>query len=115
VLLRYSVAINGINEICITKLDILSGQSEIKICTSYKLAGSEYETLPIGLSAEQLDSAKPVYETMPGWKENITAIRSWKDLPEAAKDYIRRLEILSGVHVSLVSVGPERDQIIHLD
>jgi adenylosuccinate synthase len=52
---------------------------------------------------------------MPGWKENITAIRSWKDLPETAKDYIRRLEILSGVHVSLVSVGPERDQIIHLD
>lgn len=115
VLLRYAVQINGINEICITKLDILSGLPEIKICISYKLDGKEYEALPVGLIPEQLAAVKPVYETMPGWTETITSVRAWKDLPAAARDYIRRLEMLSGVHVSLVSVGPERDQIIRLD
>jgi adenylosuccinate synthase len=115
VLLRYAVLINGINEICITKMDILSGLPEILICTSYNIGGNEYDTLPIGLSAEQLSTAKPTYETMPGWKEDITSVRTLKDLPQAARDYIYKLEILSGVHVSLVSVGPEREQVIRLD
>lgn len=115
VLLRYAVMINGINELCITKMDILSGLPEIKICTSYKIGSNEYDTLPVGLSAEQLAAAKPVYETLPGWVEDISSIRDMKGLPQAARDYIIKLEILSGVHVSLVSVGPERDQIIRLD
>jgi len=115
VLLKYTVAINGVNELCITKMDILSGFPEIKICTSYQLNGMGYETLPVGLSAEQLAKARPVYETLPGWTENLTGIRKWKDLPQNAQAYIHRLQELSGVQVSLVSVGPERDQIIHLD
>jgi adenylosuccinate synthase len=115
VLLRYAVMINGINELCITKMDILSGLPEIKICTSYKIGSNEFDTLPIGLSAEQLASAKPVYETVPGWEQDITSIRSVKNLPQAARDYIYKLEMQSGVHVSLVSVGPERDQVIRMD
>ncbi|NMB55330.1 MAG: adenylosuccinate synthase [Leptolinea sp.] len=115
VLLRYAVMINGVNELCITKLDILSGLPEIHICTSYKLDGRECEILPMGLLPEQMNAARPVYETLPGWKENITAVRAWKDLPKSAQDYIRQLEMLSGVHVSMISVGPERDQVIRLD
>jgi adenylosuccinate synthase len=115
VLLRYAVMINGINELCITKMDILSGLPEIKICTSYKIGSNEYDTLPVGLSAEQLAAAKPVYETLPGWKEDITSVRSVKNLPQEARDYIYRLEMQSGVHVSLVSVGPEREQVIRMD
>lgn len=115
VLLRYAVMINGINELCVTKLDVLSGLPEIKICTAYRLHRKEYDTLPVGLSPEQVAAARPVFETLPGWTENITSIRTWKNLPSTARDYIRRLEMLSGVHISLISVGPERDQIIHLD
>ena len=115
VLLRYAVLINGINELCITKMDILSGLPEIKICTSYRIGSMEYDSLPVGLSAEQLASAKPVYETLPGWTEDLTSIRSLKDLPQAARDYIYKLEMQSGVHVSLVSVGPERDQAIRME
>jgi len=115
VLLRYAVMINGINELCITKMDILSGLPEIKICNSYKIGGLEFASLPVGLSADQLATAKPVYETLPGWTENITAVRSLKDLPQAARDYIYKIEMQCGVHVSLVSVGPERDQVIRMD
>jgi adenylosuccinate synthase len=115
VLLRYTVDINGVNELCVTKLDILSGLPEVKICMAYQVEGKEYETLPFGLDAEKMATYVPVYATFPGWQEDITHVRVWKDLPKPAHEYIRRLEMISGVHVSLISVGPERDQIIRLD
>jgi adenylosuccinate synthase len=96
-------------------LDILSGLPEIKICTEYDLQGKKIEFPPIGLQSETLEKCIPVYATLPSWQEDITLIRHWKDLPAEARDYIHQLEILSGVHVSLISVGPERDQIIRLD
>lgn len=114
-LLRYAIRINGVNEMCITKLDILSGLPEIKLCVAYSKNGEKLDAPPIGLQDDQLQKCVPVYETMPGWSENITSMRQWKDLPQAAKDYIHRLEALTGVSVSLISVGPERDQIIRLD
>jgi adenylosuccinate synthase len=115
VLLRYTIAINGVNELCVTKLDILSGLPEIEICSSYQVDGRNYAALPFGLDADKMASYTPIYETLPGWQEDITNVRKWKDLPEAAQGYIQRLEVISGVHVSLISVGPERDQIIRLD
>jgi adenylosuccinate synthase len=115
ILLRYSVDINGVNELCVTKLDILSGLSEIKICTAYQVDGKNYISLPFGLDADKMASYTPVYETVPGWKEDITNVRLWKDLPKPAKEYIHRMEMVSGVHVSLISVGPEREQVIRLD
>jgi adenylosuccinate synthase len=115
ILLRYTVDINGVNELCVTKLDILSGLPEIKICTAYQVEGKNYTSLPFGLDADKMASYTPVYETVPGWKEDITSVRLWKDLPKPAKEYIHRLEMVSGVHASLISVGPEREQIIRLD
>ncbi|MEI8132271.1 MAG: adenylosuccinate synthetase, partial [Leptolinea sp.] len=101
--------------LCVTKLDILSGLPEIKICSAYQVDGKDYASLPFGLDAEKMAAYKPVYETLPGWQEDISHVRKWEDLPKAAHEYIRRMEMLVGVHVSLISVGPERDQIIRLD
>lgn len=114
-LLRYSIAINGVNELCITKLDILSGLPDINICVAYMINGDKLAAPPIGLQADQMQKCEPVYETLPGWSEDITTIRRWNDLPQAARDYIHQLETMTGVRVSLISVGPERDQIIRLD
>jgi adenylosuccinate synthase len=115
VLLRHTIEINGVNELCVTKLDILSGLPEIKICTTYFVDGKEYTRIPFGLDAEKMAGYVPIYETLPAWQQVITGVRTWENLPKAAQEYIRKLEMLSGVHVSLISVGPERDQIIRLD
>ena len=110
VLLRYAVRLNGISELAVTKLDILGGLETIKICTAYRHGGSSFIDLPLGLS--DLSSYAPVYAELPGWSENVSAIRSWEDLPSAARDYLDRLADLAGVPVHLVSVGAERDQLV---
>lgn len=115
VLLKYTCEINGVNELCVTKLDILSGIPEIKLCTAYKVKGISHDRLPFGLDANAMVEYFPEYETLPGWNEDITGVRKWNDLPVTARDYIQRLESFCGVRVSLISVGPERDQIIRLD
>lgn len=112
VLLRYTVRINGATELVLTKLDVLSGLPELKLCVGYRAHGQTYENLPMGLA--DLGSFEPVYETLPGWKQDLTAARDWSDLPPAAKLYIRRVEEISGVMVRQVSVGPERDQVVDL-
>ncbi len=114
-LLRYAIRINGINEMCITKLDILSGLTEINICIGYTMNGDRTDTPPIGLQDDLMQKCVPVYKKLPGWNEDITSARQWKDLPLPAQDYIHQLETLTGVQVSLISVGPEREQIIRLD
>jgi adenylosuccinate synthase len=110
VTVRYAVRVNGLTELAITKLDILSRFDEIKICVAYDLDGQRIEGFPA--DPETLARCQPIYETLPGWKADITAARSVGDLPPAARDYVGRLEELTGIHASTLSVGPRRDQTI---
>ena len=111
VLLKYAVRINGLTELAVTKLDILSGLEIIRLCSSYRRDGKLFTDLPFGPA--DLSPYEPVFEELPGWKEDVSAVRTWAGLPPAAKTYLERLTDLSGVPVRLVSVGPERDQIIN--
>jgi adenylosuccinate synthase len=110
VLLRYAVRINGINEMALTKLDILSGFDSIMICTSYQDGDNNYPELPMGPG--NLQNMRAIYDELPGWKKDLTAIRNWGDLPEEARTYVEKIESLVGIPVSMVSVGPERSQVI---
>ena len=110
VLLRYAVRINGINELAITKLDILSGFDQFSICSNYRKNGTDYLELPYGPG--KLTGYEPVSREFPGWQEDITSIRNWIDLPENARSYIQNIEQLIGIRIRLISVGPERDQFI---
>jgi adenylosuccinate synthase len=109
-LLRYSVRRNGMTEFVLTKLDILSGLNPVRICTAYERGGKVFRELPLGLSG--LEEFQPVYEDLPGWDADIRGIRTKADLPPAALRYIERIEKETGVPVSLVSVGSEREDII---
>jgi adenylosuccinate synthase len=112
VLLRYAVRVNGLTELALTKLDILTGLDSIKICTAYRKAESNFTNLPFGPG--DLSSFEAVYEELPGWKEDITALRTWEDLPKEARAYILYLEELCGVPIRLASVGPEREQVVEI-
>ncbi|BDQ36878.1 adenylosuccinate synthetase [Pseudodesulfovibrio nedwellii] len=108
VVLKESARLNGPTELAITKLDVLSGLKEIKLCIAYDYKGEQIAYPP----QEQNGMAyvTPVYETMPGWDEDITGARSWDDLPASAVAYLKRIEEISGVKVGIVSVGPDRVQ-----
>jgi len=108
VVLRESARLNGPTDLAITKLDVLSGLKEIKLCTAYEYRGETITYPP--QEQNGMAHATPVYETMPGWDEDITQARSWDDLPEAAVNYLRRIEEISGVKIGYVSVGPDRVQ-----
>jgi adenylosuccinate synthase len=110
VILRESVRLNGPTGIALTKLDVLDGLEELKICTAYTYRNQQVLYPP--QEENSLAEVTPVYEILPGWKENISACRTWEDLPEAAKTYVLRIEALLGVPISLISVGPDRDQTI---
>jgi len=110
VLLRYSTRINGLTELALTKLDILSGLDPIQICSAYRRADQTYTELPFGPS--DLSGYEPIYEQLPGWQADIRHARSWEHLPQAARAYILRIEKLCGVPIRLVSVGPEREQVV---
>jgi adenylosuccinate synthase len=112
VLLRYAVRINGLSELVVTKLDVLSGLPTIKVCTSYRANGKEYTDLPMGPT--DLSPFEPVYEDLPGWEADLTGVRSWSDLPRQAQNYLERIAEISGVSVCQVSVGPEREQVVDL-
>jgi adenylosuccinate synthase len=108
VVLKESARLNGPTELAITKLDVLSGLKEVKLCVGYEYKGETVAYPP----QEQNGMAfvTPVYETMPGWDEDITGARSWDDLPENAVKYLKRIEEISGVKIGIVSVGPDRVQ-----
>ncbi len=112
VLLRYALRVNGITELAITKLDILSGLEQIKICTGYRSAGQEINNLPYGPA--EIAEFSPVYEVLPAWQADLRACRNWEDLPGAARRFILRIEELCGVPVRLISVGPEREQFVEV-
>lgn len=110
VLLRYAIRINGISELALTKLDILSGFETLKVCSGYRKDDQSYSELPFGPG--DLNGFEPVYEELPGWKEDLTPIRDWDQLPSTAKAYIGTIEQLVGTRIRLISVGPERTQVI---
>ena len=106
---RYGVQCQGATDIALTKLDVLSYMDEIPICAHYTLNGEQIDYFPFPAI---LPDAKPVWETMPGWKCDISGVRKWEDLPQAARDYVEYVEKAIGCPITYVSVGPERDSII---
>ncbi len=110
VLVRQSLTIGGVTGIALTKLDVLDGMKELKVCVGYKHKGKTVDYLPY--SMEDQASIEAVYETMEGWNETTFGARSWADLPAQAIKYIRRIEELIGVPVALLSTSPERDDTI---
>ncbi|MBW2263261.1 MAG: adenylosuccinate synthase [Deltaproteobacteria bacterium] len=106
--LRYAVRLNGVSYIAITKLDVLTGIPEIKVCTGYALDGETVPEIPL----DRIADATPVYESVPGWEEDITGIRDLHELPVPARRYIDKIEGWLGVPACLVSVGPERNETI---
>ena len=110
VIVRYAVKVNGVTDLVITKLDVLSAVETIKVCVAYEYEGHRYSELPCHQTA--FHHAKPVYEELPGWNVDITGCRTFEDLPVEARDYIAFLEDLAEVPVSLIAVGPERKQTI---
>lgn len=110
--LRRSARINGLTGLCITKLDVLDGIDELNICTGYKLDGKVLDLLPIG--ADDVARCEPIYETVKGWSETTFGVKTWDTLPKNAQNYLKRLEVLCGVPIAIVSTGPERDETIVL-
>jgi len=113
VAVKYSAMVSGATELCITLLDVLAGESELKIATAYRVDGAESDRfLPDGYLLEQ---AEPVYETVPGFSQDITMARTYEELPPEAQAYIEKIESYVGVPVRTVSVGPDREQTIVRD
>ncbi len=110
VALRYAARVNGLTEFAVTKLDVLSQFETLQVCVAYECDGRRTEAFPADL--EVLARCKPVYETLPGWGADISYVRAYGDLPQAARDYVTRLEELLGIHACCISVGPGRDQTI---
>jgi adenylosuccinate synthase len=112
VAVRYTASLAGADEITIMLLDVLSGLSELKLCVAYDIAGERRTHFPS--DAFELERCQPVYETLPGWSADVTRARKLADLPAAARNYIDRIAELVGLKVSVVSVGPDREQTIRL-
>ncbi len=113
IILRYSVRINGISHLAVTKLDVLDELDTIKICVGYKYNGELLKEFPQSL--KKLAECEPVFETLPGWKQSISGFNDYKKLPPNAKRYIERIEELVKVKVSIVSTGPGREDTMVLD
>jgi adenylosuccinate synthase len=113
IIAKYSIMINSIDSIALTKLDVLSGVDDIKICFAYDYEGKTYKDLPPHQTI--MHKCKPVYKVLKGWKEDISGIKTYEELPENTKRYIEEIEKLIKIPISLVSVGPERSQIIIRD
>jgi adenylosuccinate synthase len=108
--LRYAVQINGISELALTKLDILTGLDTLRICTAYAYRGETLDYFP--QDSEILAQCQPIYEDLPGWQEDVQQARAFDQLPANTRGYIARIEQLAGVEVTMASVGPEREQLI---
>lgn len=112
VILKYAARVNGFTELVLTKLDILSGFETLNIAVGYEIDGKRTEDLPSTVA--EMERAKPIYETLPGWTGDIMGCRQWDDLPTAAQNYVQFIADMIGVPISFISVGPERSQIILL-
>ncbi|MGL9723160.1 adenylosuccinate synthase [Sodalis sp. (in: enterobacteria)] len=113
VAVRRAVQINSLSGFCLTKLDVLDGLQEVKICTAYRLPdGRVVESTP--LAAENWEGIEPIYETLPGWSESTFGVKQFDKLPDAARRYIKRIEEVTGVPVDIVSTGPDRSETMIL-
>ncbi|MDG0805475.1 adenylosuccinate synthase [Pectobacterium brasiliense] len=113
VAVRRAVQINSLSGFCLTKLDVLDGLKEIKICVGYRLPnGTEVDTTP--LAAEGWEGLEPIYETMPGWSESTFGVKDHSKLPQAALNYIKRIEEITGVPIDIISTGPDRSETMVL-
>ncbi len=112
VAIQHSIRISGVDSLIVTKLDVLDDQEIIKICTGYRHNEKLYSTFPADINA--LNNCEPVYEEVSGWCTDTSSMRSPDDLPEKARDYIKTIEKIVGVKVKMISVGPERSQIISI-
>ncbi|CNB57433.1 adenylosuccinate synthase [Yersinia intermedia] len=113
VAVRRAVQINSLSGFCMTKLDVLDGLKEVKLCVGYRMPdGREVDTTP--LAAEGWEGIEPIYETMPGWSEITFGVKEHSKLPQAALNYIKRVEELTGVPVDIISTGPDRDETMIL-
>jgi adenylosuccinate synthase len=108
--LKRSLQLNGVDGLCITKLDVLDGMKEIRIGTGYVVDGKPLALLPSG--ADAVAACVPVYETLPGWSETTVGVKSFERLPANAQAYLQRIEALAGVPIAMVSTGPDRDETI---
>jgi adenylosuccinate synthase len=107
-ILKYTAAINGFDSLVLTKLDVLDGFNEIKVCTHYRLRGEDIQWLPANI--RDVEALEPVYETLPGWEGKTAGITNYEELPEGARRYIEFLEEKTGIEVGCVATGPERDE-----
>ena len=110
VALRRSLQVNSVTGMCITKLDVLDGMKTVKICVAYRLDGREIDTPPVG--ADLFEKCEPVLIEMPGWSESTVGTRSMDKLPQAARDYLSRVEELCGVPIDIISTGPDREETL---
>jgi adenylosuccinate synthase len=108
--LRYSIMINGIDKLALTKIDVLSELDEIKICVSYEINGKKLKSFPT--NPEALSKVTPIYETLKGWKKDLSNISSYSELPAEAKEFVEAIELFTGVEISIISIGADRKQTI---
>lgn len=112
VILKHGKRISGLTDIAITLLDVLTGFEKLKICVSYELDGKEIDFIPS--TVEEFERCKPIYIEVDGWKEDISNVKSFEELPNNAKAYINKIEEITGIKVSIISVGPDREQTIEV-
>jgi len=112
VMLRESVIVNGLTDLAINKLDILTGFEEIPVCTAYRIDGKKVVDFPMTL--EEVARAEPIYQSYPGWKEDLTGVREWDDLPGNARRYVEAVSAQIEVPIAFISIGPGRDQTINV-
>jgi adenylosuccinate synthase len=112
VAVKYALSISGIKNIAVTKADVLSGFDQLKVCVAYKARGKTLDTLPADTSL--LSEVQPVYETLPGWKEPLTALRTTPELPKSFVEYLKFIEAFTGSKVNLISTGPGREDVIDI-
>ncbi|MDR3212527.1 MAG: adenylosuccinate synthase [Azoarcus sp.] len=108
--LKRSIIINGVSGLCITKLDVLDGLPELKLCTGYLLGGKRIDLLPLG--AEEVERCEPIYETLPGWSASTVGAKNWSALPPQARAYLHRIEEICEAPIDVISTGPEREETI---
>lgn len=113
VLARYSIMLNGIDEIFLTKLDVLDRFDQIRVCTGYEIAGKNSQEFPV--SRDALDHAKPIYKDLQGWQTSTQSIRDYSKLPQKTRDFLKFLEDATEVPISYVSVGPDREETIQIN
>ncbi len=111
--LRRAIQINGVTGLCITKLDVLDGLKEIKLCTGYETPEGRVDVLPFG--ADAVEACKPIFETWPGWAGSTAGLQKWEDLPKEAQAYLSRLAEVTGAPIAMISTGPDRDETILMD